>query len=256
MTLSFASYPSLRDRVVFISGGATGIGAELVRQFAEQGARTAFVDVDDAAAEALASDVANAGLNRPLYRRCDVRDIEALQRVLSDVAQALGQITVLVNNAADDTRCSLDDVTLESWENSLNVNLRHHVFAIQAVAPMMREAGGGSIVNLGSISWHVRDDNIVGYGTAKAGIEGQTRYLARALGRDAIRVNCVVPGWILTDRQRRLWLTPEAKEEALRLQCLSELLMPDDVARLVLWLAADDSRLCTGQSWVIDGGRS
>ena len=160
-----------------------------------------------------------------------------------------------MNNAADDTRISLDELTLESWENSLDVNLRHHVFAIQAVAPMMREAGGGSVINFGSISWHIGLDDIVGYGTAKAAIEGQTRYLARAVGQDAIRVNCVVPGWILTDRQRRLWLTPDVEREVLRLQCLSELLLPDDVARLVLWLAADDSRLCTGQSWVIDGGR-
>jgi NAD(P)-dependent dehydrogenase (short-subunit alcohol dehydrogenase family) len=161
---------------------------------------------------------------------------------------------VLVNNAASDERYRFEELVLEAWNQQIALNLSHHVFAIQAIAPSMRVAGHGSIINVGSISAHVGLEGLSAYATANAGIEGLTRSLAREMGRDAIRVNCVIPGWILTERQRRLWLTPQLEAEVLRSQCLDELLHPGDVARLVLWLAADDSRLCTGQNWIVDGG--
>jgi D-xylose 1-dehydrogenase len=250
----FARYPSLRDKVVFISGGASGIGSELVRQFSAQGAMTAFVDIDDEAAGELVAAIEADGHVVPRFERCDVRDVSALQAAIAGLAADLGPVTALVNNAGSDQRIALHDVTPDAWEESQAVNLRHHFFAAQAVAPMMRAAGGGSIVNIGSISWHVRLESLPGYTTANAGIEGLSRVLARELGADAIRVNCLIPGWILTERQRTLWLTPEVEADLRRSQCVGELLTPADVARLVLWLAADDSRLCTGQNWVVDGG--
>ena len=250
----FAEYPSLRDRVAFISGGASGIGAELVRHFSAQRARVVFVDIDDDAAHALVAQVAAAGQPPPRFVHCDVRDVDALQVTMRAAGAEVGPLTILVNNAANDHRGPIDEVTPASWEDSLAVNVRHHFFAIQAAVPMMRAAGGGAIINLGSISWHVRLEGLPGYSTAKAGIEGLSRIMARELGADAIRVNCIIPGWILTERQQQLWLTPEVEAELMRSQCLKELLGPADVARLVLWLAADDSRLCTGQNWVVDGG--
>jgi NAD(P)-dependent dehydrogenase (short-subunit alcohol dehydrogenase family) len=254
MSDEFARYPSLRDRVVFISGGATGIGESLVEQFCAQGASVAFVDIADEAAHALTERIAREGHAKPRYTHCDVRDIPALQQVIADVGRALGPITVLVNNAAHDERHKLEDMTVEYWENRLAVNLRHQFFAAQAVVPMMRRAGGGSIINFGSCSWHLHQGGMPAYTTSKAGIEGLTRGLARDLGPDKIRVNCVVPGWIMTQRQIEKWLTPEADAERARGQCLPDKVMPADVARLVLWLAADDSRMCTAQNWTVDGG--
>ena len=255
MTEKFARYPSLENRIVFVTGGASGIGAEEVFSFAAQGALVGFVDVDDAAAAALIERIAAAGHPRPHFQHCDVRDIPALQAAIAATAAALGPITVLVNNAARDDRHRWEDVTPEYWDERQAVNLRHQFFAIQAVAPMMRAAGGGSIINTGSISWHSFSGGMPAYTTAKAGIEGLTKGMARDLGADKIRVNCVIPGWVLTERQIKLWLTPEGKESLLRLQCLKETLAPEDLARMVLWLAADDSRMCTGQLWVVDAGR-
>lgn len=250
----FAIYPSLRERVAFVSGGATGIGAELVRHLSAQAAQVAFVDIDDGAAEVLVADIEAAGHPAPRFAHCDVRDVEALQTAIRVAGEDLGPVTVLVNNAANDQRGSLEEIGPAAWEDALAVNVRHHFFAMQATVPMMRIAGGGSIINLGSSSWHVRLEGLPGYSTAKAGIEGLSRTMARELGRHGVRVNCVIPGWTLTDRQQRLWLTPEVEADLMRSQCLGELLRPADVARLVLWLAADDSRLCTGQNWVVDGG--
>jgi D-xylose 1-dehydrogenase len=250
----FAVYPSLRDRAAFISGGASGIGADLVRHFSAQQARVVFVDIDDDAAHEVVAEVAAEGNPPPRFVHCDVCDVNALQAAIRAAGDEIGPVTILVNNAANDHRGTIDEVTPATWEESLAVNVRHHFFAIQAAVPMMRAAGGGSIVNLGSASWHVRLEGLPGYSTAKAGIEGLSRIMARELGADAIRVNCIIPGWILTDRQQRLWLTAEVEAELMRSQCLKELLGPADVARLVLWLAADDSRLCTGQNWVVDGG--
>ena len=255
MTEKFARYPSLQGRVVFVTGGASGIGAEEVSSFAAQGARVGFVDIDDAAAAALIERIADAGHPTPHYVHCDVRDIPALQAAIAATAAALGRIVVLVNNAARDDRHRWEDVTPEYWDERQAVNLRHQFFAIQAVAPMMRAAGGGAIINTGSISWHSYSGGMPAYTTAKAGIEGLTKGMARDLGADGIRVNCVIPGWVMTERQIKLWLTPEGKESLLRAQCLKETLAPEDLARMVLWLAADDSRMCTGQLWVVDAGR-
>ncbi|WP_298460711.1 SDR family NAD(P)-dependent oxidoreductase [uncultured Cellulomonas sp.] len=250
----FATYPSLADRSVLVTGGATGIGAELVTQFAHQGARVAFVDLDDAAGTALATEVERATGRAPWFGRCDVGDVAALQTALRTAADAVGPIEVLVNNAANDQRHDVQDVTVQFWDERMAVNLRAQFFAAQAVAPAMAAAGRGSVINLGSIIWHAKFARSSGYATAKAGIEGLTRSLARDLGPDGIRVNCIVPGWVMTDRQLRDWVTPEAEREIERSQCLPQRLQPADVARLALWLAADDSAMCTAQRWVVDGG--
>jgi NAD(P)-dependent dehydrogenase (short-subunit alcohol dehydrogenase family) len=255
MTEAFALYPSLRDRVVLVTGGASGIGAEHVTQFARQGAKVAFLDIADAAATALIETLRQEGLPPPLYLPCDLRDIPALQSAIAETARRFGPITVLVNNAANDQRHDYQDVTVEYWDERMATNLRHQFFAIQAVAPMMRAAGGGSIINFGSISWHTNHGSMPAYTTAKAGIEGLTKGMARDLGPFGIRVNCVIPGWIMTQRQIDLWLTPEAEENLLRVQCLKTKLVPADVTRMVLWLASDDSRMCSSQLWVVDGGR-
>jgi D-xylose 1-dehydrogenase len=255
MNGEFAIYPSLRDRVVFITGGASGIGAEHVKQFAAQGAKVAFVDIADDAARELSGQIATAGHAAPFYQHCDVKDIGALQSAITEVGRRLGPITVLVNNAANDQRHKFEDVTVEYWDERLATNLRHQFFAIQAVAPMMRSAGGGSIINFGSVSWHSLQGGMPAYTTAKAAVEGLTRGMARDLGPDRIRVNTVIPGWIMTERQITLWLTPEAEENLMRVQCLKEKLVPADVTRLVLWLASDDSRMCSAQLWVVDAGR-
>ena len=255
MNSGFAMYPSLRDRVVFISGGASGIGAEHVTQFSAQGAKVAFVDIADDAARELLNEIESAGHSPPFYQHCDLRDIAALQASIAVAQRRLGSITVLVNNAANDQRHDFADVTVEYWDERLATNLRHQFFAIQAVVPMMRSAGGGSIINFGSVSWHSLQGGMPAYTTAKAAVEGLTRGMARDLGSDKIRVNTVIPGWIMTERQIRLWLTPEAEENLMRVQCLKEKLTPADVTRLVLWLASDDSRMCTAQLWVVDAGR-
>lgn len=254
MTDEFAVYPSLRGQVAFVSGGASGLGAEFVAQLARQGASVAFVDVQDDAGEALAAELADAGHPPPLYQHCDVRDIPALQRAIAVAGERLGPVTVLVNNAASDERHAVETLGVADWDDRLNINLRHHFFATQAAAPMMRSAGRGSVINLGSISAHIDLMDLPVYITAKAGIEGLTRTLARELGPAGIRVNCVVPGWIMTDRQLAHWVTPEAEASIARNQCLPYKLYPADVARLVLWLAAEDSRGCTAQMWIADGG--
>lgn len=250
----YATYPSLRDRPVLVTGGATGIGAELVTQFAHQGARVAFVDLDDAAGTALAAVLGRTTGRTPWFARCDVADVAALQAALGDAADAVGPLEVLVNNAANDQRHDVEEVTVDFWDERMAVNLRAQFFAAQAVAPGMATAGRGSVINLGSIIWHAKFARSSAYATAKAGIEGLTRSLARDLGPSGVRVNCIVPGWVMTERQLRDWVTPEAELEIERSQCLPQRLQPADVARLALWLAADDSAMCTSQRWVVDGG--
>jgi NAD(P)-dependent dehydrogenase (short-subunit alcohol dehydrogenase family) len=244
----FATNPSLRDQVAFVSGGASGLGAEFVAQLAAQGVHVGFVDIQDDAGRALAEQVGG------LYQHCDVRDIEALQHAIAATGEQLGPVTVLVNNAANDERQPVETLSVTEWDDFMQVNLRHHFFATQAVVPMMRSAGRGSVVNLGSISAHIDLMDLPVYITAKAGIEGLTRTLARELGPDGIRVNCVMPGWVMTERQLAHWITPEAEASIQRNQCLPQKLYPADVARLVLWLAAEDSRSCTAQRWIVDGG--
>jgi D-xylose 1-dehydrogenase len=254
--MSYAIYPSLQDRVVVVTGGATGIGAEEVKQFARQGAKVAFLDIDDGAAQQLIGGLCQEGLTAPLYLPCDLRDIPELQATIAQVGDRLGPIAVLVNNAANDQRHLYEEVTVDYWDERMAINLRHQFFAIQAVAPMMRQARQGSIINFGSVSWHINQGGMAAYTTAKAGVEGLTKGMARDLGEYGIRVNCVIPGWIMTQRQIDLWLTPEAEAQLLQMQTLKTKLVPSDVARMVLWLAADDSRMCTAQLWVVDGGRT
>lgn len=250
----FARYPSLSGRTAFVSGGASGLGAEFISQLAAQGSRVAFVDIDEDAAGRLVAEIADRGDPEPCFQLVDVRDIPELQRAITQAAHHLGPITVLVNNAANDTRRAVADIDLAAWDDGIAVNVRHHFFAAQAVQPMMKAAGGGSIINLGSISAHIDLVDLPVYITAKAGIEGLTRTLARELGGDGIRVNAIIPGWIMTERQLTSWVGEAEHEKIMAAQCLPELLYPADVARMMLWLAADDSRLATAQTWVVDGG--
>jgi D-xylose 1-dehydrogenase len=255
MTGPFAIYPSLNGRGVFITGGGSGIGAAEVTEFAAQGAHVAFVDIAEEPSRALVEKIKAGGHPEPFFQLCDLKDIPALQAAISEAARRFGPITVLVNNAANDQRHKWEEVTPEYWDERQATNLRHQFFAIQAIAPMMKQAGGGSIINFGSVSWHTLQGGMPAYTTAKAGVEGLTKGMARDLGPDKIRVNCVIPGWIMTQRQIDLWLTPEAEKNLMQAQCLKEKVMPADVARLVLWLASDDSRMCSAQLWVCDGGR-
>lgn len=251
----FASYPSLKDRAVFVSGGGSGIGASIVEHLAEQGARVAFVDIDEPASQTLVKKIKGAGHPEPAFAKCDVRDTAAYQKTIAALAVRLGDFTVLVNNAARDDRHSMEEVTEAYWNERMNVNLRHQFFAIQSVAPGMKKAGGGSIINFSSVSYHAMTADLAVYQGAKAGVVGMTRGLARDLGADKIRLNIITPGWIMTQRQIDLWLTPEAEADLMKVQCLKEKVYPPDIARMVLWLASDDSRMVTAQNFVVDGGR-
>ncbi|HSD00627.1 MAG TPA: SDR family oxidoreductase [Casimicrobiaceae bacterium] len=250
-----ARYPDLAGLSVFISGGASGIGAAFVTQFAAQGCRVTFIDIDDGAASALAQQV-HANLEAPAlhYVHCDVRDVPALRRAIAEADKTHGALRVLINNAARDDRHSFPDVTPQYWDDNLALNLRHHFFAAQAVAPMMAQAGGGSIINLGSVSWMRGRTELAAYTTAKAGIHGLTRTLARELGPQRIRVNCIVPGAIATPRQQALWVSDEQEAAFLDAQCLKFRLSADDVARTALFLASDEARGITGQNLIVDAG--
>jgi NAD(P)-dependent dehydrogenase (short-subunit alcohol dehydrogenase family) len=250
----YASYPSLMDRVVFVTGGGSGIGGSIVEHFCAQGARVAFVDIDRPASEARVAAVGARGHPAPWFISCDLRDIAALRAAVAEARARLGPIRVLVNNAANDERHPIDRVTPEYWDDRFAVNLRHQFFAAQAVYPDMAAAGGGSIVNLGSTSWVIGQGGMPGYTTAKSAVAGLTRALARDLGPMNIRVNCILPGWIMTERQIRMWLTPDGEAELLRRQCLKRKLGPEEIARVVLFFAADDSEACTNQSYIADGG--
>ena len=249
-----AIYPSLRGRVVFISGGSSGIGAELVRAFAGQGSQVAFCGTKADGGRALSDELAAAGLPAPWYAACDVRDAPAYQALLRRAIDELGPIRVLVNNAGRDDRHAMEDVTPEMWDDRLALNLKHYFFAIQAVAPAMTAAGGGSVVNMGSVSWMRGRPNLAGYTTAKAGILGLTRTLARELGPRNIRVNALVPGAIVTERQNTLHRDAAADQGFLDAQCLKVRLDPGHVARPTLFLAADDSDGMTGQHVLVDAG--
>jgi D-xylose 1-dehydrogenase len=249
-----ATYPSLRNRVVFISGGSSGIGAELVRAFAMQGAHVAFCGTKPDGGRALIDEIVEAGLHEPLYAACDVRDVAAYQALLARVIAQRGPIRVLVNNAGRDDRHKMEDVTGEFWDERLALNLKHYFFAIQAVAPAMAAAGGGAVVNMGSVSWMRGRPDLVGYTTAKAGILGLTRTLARELGPRNIRVNAVVPGAIVTERQNALHRDAAADQAFLDQQCLKIRLDAGHVARTTLFLAADDSDGITGQHVLVDAG--
>jgi NAD(P)-dependent dehydrogenase (short-subunit alcohol dehydrogenase family) len=245
---AFATYPSLKNEAVIVTGGASGIGASIVEHFVAQGSRAAFLDFDDKAGKALAEKT------RATFVHCDLRDIAALKAAVARIEKDQGPTLALVNNAARDDRHKIEDVTPEYWDERIATNLRHHFFAAQAVIPAMRARKRGSLINMGSISWLLSEGGMPVYLTSKAAITGLTRALARDVGADGIRANTVLPGWIMTERQLTKWMTPEGEAELLKEQCLKEKLYPPDIARMVLWLAADDSRLVTAQSFIVDGG--
>jgi NAD(P)-dependent dehydrogenase (short-subunit alcohol dehydrogenase family) len=246
-------YPSLADRPVFITGGGSGIGAAMVRAFAANGARVAFVDIDVAASEALVGDLAGAG-HAPLFLPCDLTDIAALRAAIARASDALGPIGVLVNNAANDDRHDVDAVTETYWDQAMAVNLRHQFFAAQAVRAGMRSRGGGSIINFSSIAWMVGGARMAAYTSAKAAVIGLTNSLAREFGADNIRVNAIAPGAVITPRQLRLWLSEADVEAFVARQCLHRRLLAEDIARAVLFLASDESAMITKQCLIVDGG--
>ncbi len=249
-----ASYPSLRDRAVFVTGGATGIGASIVSAFAAQGARVAFIDVAEEASRGLASEIGAAGHAPPWWKVCDVRDIAALQAAIVEASAELGDFAVLVNNVASDDRHSLDEVTPAYYDERIAINQRPALFSIQAVLPGMKRLGFGSIVNLGSISWQAKQGGFPCYAIAKSSVNGLTRGLAANLGKERIRINTVTPGWVMTERQIRLWLDAEGERELQRNQCLPDRVQPIDIARMVLFLASDDAAMCTAQEFKVDAG--
>ena len=247
-------HPSLQGRTVFVTGGGSGIGAAIVSAFVAQGARVAFVDIAEAASAALARQLAEAGHPAPWWRACDVRDIAALQAAMADAAAELGDFAVLVNNVASDDRHTLASVTPEYYDNRMAINERPALFAIQSVVPGMQRLGFGSVVNLGSTGWQGKGSGYPCYAIAKSSVNGLTRGLAVDLGRDRIRINTVSPGWVMTERQVKLWLDEEGEQALKRNQCLPDKLMPDDIARMVLFLASDDAKMCTAQEFIVDAG--
>ncbi|MBC8129949.1 MAG: SDR family oxidoreductase [Rhizobiaceae bacterium] len=250
--MTFAHYPSLKDTVVFVTGGASGIGAEIVRAFAAQAAKVGFVDLDAERGSALAAELSNSAT--VAFEPCDLKDIDALRGAFAALKAALGPAGVLVNNAARDDRHGWEDVTPDYYDERIATNLRHMFFATQAVAPDMIAARKGSVVNLGSNSWHQASGGMPVYTTAKSAVHGMTRSFARDLGKHMIRVNTVVPGWVMTERQKELWVTPEALRETLERQCLPVEIQPVYLARMVLFLASDDSAMCTANNYMVEAG--
>jgi D-xylose 1-dehydrogenase len=251
--MSFAVYPSLKGAVVFITGGASGIGAEIVRAFADQDSRVGFIDIDTERGGALSEELGERGAEIH-FESCDLRDIQALKGAFAALEAALGPATVLVNNAARDDRHDWQQVTPEYYDERIATNLRHMFFAIQAVAPGMIAAGKGSIINFGSNSWWQATGGMPVYTSAKAAVHGMTRSFARDLGPHRIRVNTVVPGWVMTERQKTLWVTPEALERHRKRQCLPDLIEPVHLARMVLFLASDDAAMCTANNYMVEAG--
>ena len=253
-SMNVARFPSLEGRRVFVTGGGSGIGAAMVEAFAAQGALVAFVDVAAEASAELAKRIEARTQRAPWWRACDVRDIAALQQAVADAAQALGDFHVLVNNVASDDRHTLESVTPEYWDNRMAINERPAFFAIQAVVPGMQRLGQGSVINLGSTGWQSKASEYPCYAIAKSSVNGLTRGLAKSLGVHRIRINTVSPGWVMTERQVSKWLTPAGEDDIARNQCLPDKLLPDDIAQMVLFLAADDGRMCTAQEFKVDAG--
>lgn len=251
---TLANYPSLKNRSVFITGGGTGIGEVMVERFCAQGARVCFVDVNVQKSQALVKRISHSGNGQATFIECDLRNLEALRTAIEQAGKVHGDISVLINNAADDTRHELEDVDEEYWNDRINVNLRPSFFAAKAVITQMRRCGGGSIVNMGSVSWRQKQTCMPVYTTAKAAIDGLTRTLAAKLGPEHIRVNTLVPGWVMTERQMTRWAGPEIIEEVKQAQCIQETLLPIDIANAALFLAADDSKMMTAQTLIIDAG--
>ena len=245
-----ATYPSLKGRTIVVTGGASGIGESIVRHFAAQGSRVGFIDLNGEAGRMLAGELGAA----VHFEEADLTDIDALKQAIVNIRTTLGPITVLVNNAAHDQRHQNDEVTPDYWDERIAVNLKHQFFAAQAVMEDMKQAGGGSIINMGSTSWMIGQGGMPCYTTAKSAVQGLTRSLARDLGPHNIRVNCIAPGWIMTQRQIDLWLTPESEQELMNRQCLKRKLVPADMARVVLFFASDEAGACTAQTYIADGG--
>ncbi|MFL9840666.1 SDR family oxidoreductase [Sphingomonas sp. ST-64] len=248
-----AIYPSLRDRHVLITGGASGIGEGLVEGFVAQGSRVSFVDVQQDAGEALSARLTPGASHPPHFAACDLTDIDALQNCMRSLIAERGPVDILLNNAASDDRHAIEDVTPAYWDERMAVNLRHLFFSAQAVIPGMRDAGGGVIINFGSISWHLGLPDLILYQTAKAAIEGMTRSLARDLGSDGIRVCTIVPGNVQTPRQEK-WYTPEGEAEIVAAQALKGRIQPADIAAMATFLASDDARMCTAHNYWVDAG--
>ena len=253
---ALANYPSLRDQCVFITGGATGIGAALVKAFAQQGAKVAFVDIDADSATNLIAVLEAESSTQLWFQEVDVTDSDALQKTIENADGVLGPLNILINNAANDMRQAPADVTTKSWRDCMAINLDAAFFAAQAAARLMRERDGGSIINFSSINALLGPGNMPGYVTAKAGVVGLTKALARDYGADKVRVNAILPGWVATERQLQSWLTPDEEANWMQQVALQTRLMPEDVANLALFLAATDSKMITGQSFIIDAGRT
>lgn len=251
---SLAHYPSLQDRGVLITGGATGIGETLVQAFAAQGARVAFIDLAADEGHALAARLATTSRHAPQFMAADLSRVDSLRESIAALRERTGPFTVLLNNAANDKRHAVEDTTSEFWDASVAVNLKHQFFAAQAVLPDMKAAGGGAIVNFGSISWMLKQGGMPAYTASKAAAQGLTRCLARDFGPHNIRVNTLVPGWVMTEKQLKLWVTDETRQEIAKGQCINAPLMPQHIASMALFLAADDSAMCTAQDFIVDGG--
>ena len=251
-----AIYPSLKDKSILITGGGSGIGMYLVESFCSQGAKVGFLDINADASVRVCDIVEQTTGNRPIFTQCDLTDISSLTSSISVLRESIGPIGILLNNAANDGRHSFENLTPEYWDESYAVNLRHHAFASQAVLPDMKSMGGGVILSMGSISWMESAPNMLAYTTAKSAIQGFVRCLAQEIGEYNIRVNAIAPGWVLTDRQvtRARDVMADQFESYLTRQALSEFILPPDIARMALFLCADDSRLITGQTMIVDGG--
>ena len=248
-----AIYPDLANRPVIVTGGGSGIGEAIVRAFAAQGARVGFIDIAQAASKALEHEL-NSGGAKVRFIHADITDTPALRAAIADLSAGHGPTAVLVNNAAHDERHATEDVTPEYFDARIAVNLKHSFFAAQAVLPDMKAANSGSIINFSSMSWMAGQGGMAVYTAAKSAMIGLTRSLARDYGVYNIRVNAIAPGWIRTERQEKLWITPESEQAAMKAQCLKRWLMPDEVARMALFLASDDASACTAQHYVVDGG--
>jgi len=252
----YARYPSLADAAVFVTGGADGIGQALVQQFARQGCRVGFADINTEKATATIAGCLEAGAaHEPRFYEVDLVDISALQDVMAAAIADLDGIDVLVNNAANDDRHTWEEMTPDYWDDRLNTNLRHYFFTIQAAAPGMIERGKGSIINIGSSSYMMQEDFFPGYAIAKSGVEGITRTMARTFGPHGVRVNTVMPGWVATERQLEKWWSPEGEAQTLEDQAIKRRILAPEFAQMVLFLAADDGAACTAQTFIVDGGR-
>ncbi len=252
MTQLSNQYPSLKEKKVFITGGASGIGEHIVREFCRQGAMVAFIDIDIEAGEKLVKSISKETGKQPLFYVCDVRHVEQLQESIAGAAEAMNGLTTLINNAGKDDRHDMQNLTEEMWGNCMDINLRPHFFTMQKSAELM--TNGGAVINMGSIGWMRGRTGIAAYTCAKGAISALTRTMARELGTKGIRVNSVVPGAVVTERQKALWLTPEQNDIYLDIQSLKFRVQPDDAVAMILFLASDDSRACTGQNFIVDAG--